>query len=104
MCDHLPSSANTCLHACPIIVQYIHYFLQNYLSFIEFTSGPDNQTVEVDGMNFIENCVVLNATGVEWMDVKQHTVGDVTCCEDLMITMAICERRKKSKYGSVKNI
>ena len=55
-------------------------------------------------MNFIENCVVLNATGVEWMDVKQHTVGDVTCCEDLMITMAICERRKGSKYAFVKNI
>ena len=47
-------------------------------------------------MNFTENCIVLNATGVEWMDVKQHTIGDVTCCEDLMITVAICERRKRS--------
>ena len=67
-------------------------------------SGPDNQTVEVDGMNFTENCVVLNATGFEWIDVKQQTVGDVTCCEDLMITMAICERRKGSKNGSIKHI
>ena len=57
-------------------------------------SGPDNQTVEVDGMDFTENCVVLNATGVEWTDVKQQTVGDVTCCDYPMITIAICERRK----------
>ena len=55
-------------------------------------------------MNFTENCVVLNATGAEWTDVKQQTVGDVTCCKDLMITMAICERRKESKNGSLKHI
>ena len=76
-------------------------FCKMFSSFLEFASGPNNQTVEVDGKDFTENCVVLNATGIEWGDVRQHTIGDVTCCEDLRVTLAICERRKESINSSL---